>query len=96
MTARPPEAARIDRMFLIAFVPAVIFLLVSFYVRMTSNPDPLWSEFATPLLLSLVGLRAMLVPSRTSTRKAQRAVGLLLIVLSAVLLFLVIRNSQGA
>jgi hypothetical protein len=96
MTDRASASLRTERLFLFAFVPAVIFLLVSFYVRMNSNPDPLWTEFATPLLLAMVGARAIAVPSATATRKTSRAIGILLIVLSAILLFLAIRNSQGA
>jgi hypothetical protein len=94
--SRTAEAARIERMFLFAFVPAAIFIAACLYVRVTSNPDPLWSEFGTPLFLSLVGLRAMVIPTAPESRKASRAVGALLIVLSAIVLFLAIRNSQGA
>ncbi len=96
VTERTGDTARIERLFLIAFVPAVIFLLVSFYVRMTNNPDPLWSGVATPLLLALVGARAVMVPSPTATRKVSRSVGILLIVCSAILLVLTLFNSQGA
>ncbi len=96
MTGRTSDAARIDRLFMIAFVPAIVFMVASLYVRMTSDPAPLWTEFSTPMFLALVGARAMAVPASPETRNTRRGVGLLLIVLSAILLFLAIRNSQGA
>ena len=96
MTDRTSDTARLERLFLIAFVPLVMFMIAGLYVRMTTDPDPLWTEFAVPLLLATVGLRALVIPSPPATRNTSRGVGILLMVLSAILLFLAIRNSQGA
>jgi uncharacterized membrane protein len=96
MTEKTPEAARIDRLFLIAFVPAFIFMVVSFYVRFTRHDDPLWAELALPLFFALMGLRSVLRPTLPEAGNANRWVGFLLIFLSVVLAVLAISNSQGA
>ena len=88
--------ARIERLFLFAFVPAIVFMLVAFYVRLTTDPDPLWSELAFPLFLVLMGARALVLPTEPDKRKLMRGVGILLIVLSVAVAFLAIRDSQGA
>ena len=105
MSVRRPDAramtdeqdkARVERLFLFAFVPAIIFMLVSFYVRFTRDPDPLWSELAFPLFLVLMGVRSLVLPSPPETRKLMRGVGILLIILSVAVAILAIRDSQGA
>ena len=96
MTERTAETARIERLFMFAFVPALIFMIASLYVRVTSDPDPLWSEFATPIFLALVGARAIAVPGSPEASKTKRAIGFVLILFSAILLVLSISNSQGA
>ena len=95
MPEKTNEAARIDRLFLIAFVPAGLFFAAAMYVRLTSDPDPLWSELAAPLLFALLGLRTMMRPAAPELRKTNRSVGLLLIFVSALLAALVIYNSLG-
>ena len=96
MTKRAEPAAGVERLFLVLLVPALIFWAATFYVRMTSDPDPLWTEFGTPLLFALLGARTILLPSATGSRNAHRFVGGLLIVLSVAILVLSIVNSQGA
>ena len=96
MTEKKSDAARIDRLFLIAFVPAFIFLAAAFYVRLTSDEDPLWAELALPLFFALIGLRTVLRPTLPEAAKATRWVGFLLIFLSVALAVLAISNSQGA
>jgi lipopolysaccharide export LptBFGC system permease protein LptF len=96
MMEKKSEAERIDRLFLIAFVPAFIFMAAAFYVRFTRDDDPLWSELALPLFFGLLGLRAVLRPTLPEAAKATRWVGFLLIFLSVVLAVLAISNSQGA
>ena len=96
MTARTSDAARIDRLFLIASIPVFIFFAVAMYVRFTTDEDPLWAELATPLLFTLLGLRSILRPSAPETRKATRGVGYLLIFASVLLALAAIYNSQGA
>ena len=94
MTApRSEEARRIDRLFLIAFIPVVAFMLVSFYVRINSNPDPLWSEFATPLFCALLGVRALVIPVQPESRKVMRGVGAVLLLLTAILVAVTIAKS---
>ena len=87
------EAARIDRMFLIAFVPVILFMVVSFYVRITGENDPLWSEFATPLFCALLGVRALVMPAPPETRKVMRGVGAALLAITAVLVTVIIVKS---
>ncbi len=96
MTERTPEAARIDRLFLIAFVPVVILMLVSLAVRMRSDTDPLWTEFATPLFFILLGLRGLVVPAPPATRKFNRAMGVLLLVCGVLIFLLNVIDFQGA
>jgi FtsH-binding integral membrane protein len=96
MTEKTPEAARIDRLFLIAFVPAFVFMAAAFYVRFTREDDPLWAELALPLFFALIGLRTALRPTAPEAAKTNRWVGFLLIFLSVVLAVLAISNSQGA
>ena len=94
MTApRSEEARRIDRLFLIAFVPVIAFMLVSFYVRITSEQDPLWSEFATPLFCALLGVRALVIPVPPESRKVMRGVGLVLLLLTVTLVAITIAKS---
>lgn len=88
------EAAQFDRMFAIVVIPAALFLLACVYVRVTSDTDPLWSEFGTPLFLALIGVRAVLRPVPSDKRKTARAVGFLLIGLSAVIVVLAIVNAR--
>ena len=95
MSQRTPEAARIDRLFLIAFVPVILFMLASFYVRLTSDDDPLWSEFATPLFCTLLGVRALVLPVPPESRKVMRGVGAVLLLLTAILVTITIAKSQG-
>ncbi len=97
MTDQGKEAAaRFDRKFMIVLVPALIFLIVSLYVRITSGTDPLWTELATPLFFGLIGVRLIMRPAPPESRKALAWVGYLLFVLSVILLALAISNSQGA
>ena len=96
MTGRTEEARRLDRLFLIAFVPVGVFFAAGMYVRLTSESDPLWSELAGPLLFGLLGLRTALRPSTPETGHANRWVGILLIFVSALLAALAIHNFQGA
>ena len=93
-TAEPDT--RLARLFLIALVPAVLFFLVSAYVRITSDSDPLWTEFATPLFFALLGARALALPASPETRTASRWAGAVLIALSAIILILALADSQGA
>jgi hypothetical protein len=93
VTERTLKAARIDRLFLIAFVPVIIFMMVSLYVRFTGNPDPLWTEFSMPLFLGLLGARSMAVPGPPESRKATRAAGVLLILCAALILLLTLLDS---
>ena len=95
-TPETPAAARFDRRFAFAAIPAGLFLLACLYVRLTSDADPLWSEFGTPLFLGLLGIRGLARPSPPETRKTNRAVGALLLVLSAIIVVLAIAQSQGA
>ena len=90
---RSEEAKRIDRLFLIAFVPVVAFMLVSFYVRINSDEDPLWSEFATPLFCVLLGVRALVIPVPPEGRKVMRGVGVVLLLLTALLVAVTIAKS---
>jgi hypothetical protein len=96
MTEKTSEAARFDRLFLIAFVPAFIFMAAAFYVRFTREADPLWAELAPPLFLALLGLRTAFRPTVPEAAKSNRWVGLLLIFLSVAIAALAIFNSQGA
>lgn len=96
MTERTAEAARIDRLFLIASIPAFIFFAACMYVRFTTDNDPLWSELGTPVLFTLLGVRTMVRPTAPESRNTNRAIGLLLVILSAVLAGLAIYNFQGA
>jgi hypothetical protein len=97
MTEQSPEAARIDRMFLIVFVPVAIFMLVGLYVRITTDTDPLWTELGTPLFFALLGVRSMAVPAAPAERKMRRNMGILLIVCAALILFLnLLDHFQGA
>jgi len=95
-TIEADAAARVDRLFLFAFVPAFIFFAAAMYVRLTTDSDPLWSELAGPLLFALLGLRAVVRPTEPESRRTSRTVGYLLILVSAVLAALVIQNSMGA
>ncbi|HLL58737.1 MAG TPA: hypothetical protein VK391_02475 [Allosphingosinicella sp.] len=96
MTDKTPEAARFDRLSAFVLVPAVIFMIVSLYVRIRTDTDPLWAELATPLFFALLGARSVLRPAPPESRKANKAVGILLLVLSVVLVVLTVSNSQGA
>jgi hypothetical protein len=97
MTAQTGEAARVERMFRIAVVPVIILLVASLYVRFTTRPDPLWTEFAMPLLFALLGARSIVLPGPAEGRKAQRGVGILLIGCAALILLLrLLDHSQGA
>ena len=96
MKQQTPEAARIDRLFLMAGIPVVIFMLVSFYVRIGTDDDPLWSEFATPMFMALIAIRALVIPTTPELRKLTRGVGAVLLVLTAIILILAILESQGA
>ena len=96
MTEKTSEAARIDRLFLIAFVPLVIYMCASLYVRVTTDEDPLWAELATPLFFAVLGLRSIVRPTTPEARKASRALGIMLVAAAAVLLVLILYNSQGA
>ncbi len=89
------EKARIDRLFLFAFVPVIGLMLVGFYVRITSDPDPLWSELIFPLFLVLMGVRALVLPTEPDKRKLMRGVGILLIVLAVAVAVLAIYDTQG-
>ena len=95
-TGSTSAAKAFDRKFLIAAIPAGLFFLACFYTRFTTDPDPLWSEFGTPIFFGLVGLRAALRPVPPESRKSSRFVGILLIVLSAILALLAILDFQGA
>ena len=96
MSGPANAAARMDRLFLFAFVPAFLFFAAAMYVRLTSDSDPLWSELAGPLLFALLGLRAVVRPTEPEMRRTTRWVGFLLIFVSAVLAALVVHNSLGA
>ena len=96
MTEKTSEAARFDRLFAIAFVPAFIFMAAAFYVRFTREDDPLWAELAPPLFFALIGLRTAFRPTLPEAARANRWVGFLLVFLSVVLAALAISNSQGA
>ena len=97
MTEKANEAARVDRMFLIAFVPVVVFMIASFYVRITTDTDPLWAEFAAPLFFALLGMRSLMVPVTPETRKGRRGIGIVLIVCAALILLLnLLDYFQGA
>ena len=94
MTApRSEEARRIDRLFLIAFIPVIAFMLVSVYVRINGDPDPLWSEFATPLFCALLGVRALVIPVPPENRKVIRGVGAVLLLLTFILVAVTIAKA---
>lgn len=96
MAQQSEEAKRLDRLFLIAFVPVIAFMLVSFYVRITGENDPLWSEFATPLFCTLLGVRALVMPAPPETRKVMRGVGIALLLITAALVTVIIVKSGPA
>jgi hypothetical protein len=97
MTGKNNPAARVERMFRIAMVPALIFLVVSTYVRVTSRPDPFWSELAMPLFFALLGARSIALPQPPDKKKAARTLGIVLIACAALILFLnLLDYFQGA
>ncbi len=89
-------AARFDRKMMVVVVPAVIFMLAGIYVRVTSDTDPLWAELTTPLFFGLLGARSIFRPAPPETRKANRMVGIVLVLVSVALAVLTISNSLGA
>ncbi len=67
----------------------LVVMAAGFYVRSTSEPDPAWTAFPTPLTMARLGLRSLLLtPDDRSSARTQRIVGGLLIALSLVLLVL--------
>jgi peptidoglycan/LPS O-acetylase OafA/YrhL len=82
------EIAQVERTFLIASVAAAAFMVASIYVRVTSDTDPLWTEFASPIFFTILGVRAIALPSPPEQRKGSRALGSLLIACAAVILVL--------
>ena len=95
-TGKSPEAARIERLFLVATVPVLALMIASLYVRVTSDSRPFWTELSTPLFFALIGARAIAMPWSPETRKVSRIVGALLIAFAAFFFFLAIRDFQGA
>jgi hypothetical protein len=89
-------AARFDRKFLPVMAAALVFMLVALYVRVTTDSDPLWSEFATPLFLGLLGARSVFRPAPPETRNPARGIGIFLMIAAALILVLALYNSQGA
>jgi hypothetical protein len=79
-----------------ALIAALVVMAIGFYVRYTSDPDPAWTAFPTPIACLLLGLRSfLLVPDRNSSARTQRIVGGSLMVLSIVLLILNLVQIQG-
>jgi hypothetical protein len=89
-------AASFDRKSMVVLVPALLLMVAGLYVRITTDEDPLWADLTTPLFFALIGARSILRPTPPETRKANRYVGILLIIVSVVLAVLAITNSQGA
>jgi len=90
-------ASSTERLLVAALVLAAIFMVVSLYVRITTDSDPLWTEFATPLFFALLGVRSIARPAPPERRKAARGLGILLIVCAAVILSLnLLDYFQGA
>ncbi len=89
-------AARFDRKWMVVLVPALLLMGAGLYVRFTSDADPLWAELMSPLFFGLVGARSILRPVPPETRKANRMVGILLVVASLLLAGLAIQNYLGS
>ncbi len=89
-------SARFDRKAMVVLVPVLVLMLAGLYVRVTSDEDPLWAELTTPLFFGLVGARSILRPAPPETRTANRMVGILLVIVSAVLAVLAVQNFLGA
>lgn len=81
-----------------ALIAALIFMAIGFVIRFTSDPDPAWTAFPTPIAMGLLGLRSLLLTPDPHSKRAQRWVGGLLLALSLVLLILNIveLNMEGA
>jgi low temperature requirement protein LtrA len=88
------EAARFDRMFLLAFIPIGLFMAASLYVRITQDADPLWTGFSTPLFIGAIGVRALLRPAPPESRRTLRIAGVVLLVLAAVILTINVLESS--
>jgi hypothetical protein len=71
-----------------ALIAGLVFMGVGFYVRATSDPDPAWTAFPTPIAMLLLGLRSLLLTPDPTAARTQRIVGGLLVALSLVLLVL--------
>jgi peptidoglycan/LPS O-acetylase OafA/YrhL len=93
MTGEKTEAARIERMFFVPLVGVAIFMVVSFYVRVTTDTDPFWTELATPLFFALLGARSIALPAPPEQRKGARFLGFLLIACAALIFLLNIFDS---
>jgi hypothetical protein len=96
MTQGSRKLTRIDRLFLIAFVPVISFWAVCAYVRFTSDKDPPWTEFALPLVLGLLGARVLVAPGSPENRQVSRGAGILLLGCSVIILLLSIYDALGA
>jgi hypothetical protein len=90
MTDNKSAPLPVERLITIAFVPALIFWAVSFYVRITTDTDPLWTEFATPLVFALLGAQTIARASSPGSQKGTRAIGILLVACAALILLLTI------
>jgi hypothetical protein len=90
---RSDAAARVNRIFLLALVPAFFFWGAGAYVRITSDSEPLWTEFGTPLLLGLVGARTLALPEKPDAHISNRTMGMVLLVMSALILLLILLDS---
>ncbi len=90
MTTETNAPRPVERLLTIVFVAAIIFWAVSFYVRITSDADPLWTEFATPLIFALLGAQTIARANSPGSQKGTRAVGILLVACAALILLLTI------